>query len=190
MKQEPNFVLHSTYDKAAYQALSEASWVLFRRRRMQTAAYPTLVTMALLTTFLLIYNWNTLSSLMRVAGIAFVLFNCAAIPLGATSAKAKMCRTAIREATKRGEFPAEVTFRFYPEEIHAAFGSQVSSVSYQSIDCLIALGEWRLLFFGHAAYILHTSCFPTREALEQFEEYLTQRCGLPFNQMKGSGPRR
>lgn len=190
MKQEPKFVLHSTYDKAAYRALSEASWVLFRRRRMQTAAYPMLITMAILTIILLVYNWTTLSPFLRAGGIAFVLLECAAIPLGAVSAKVKMCHTAIREAARRGEFPAEVTFTFYQEEIQAAFGSQITSVSYEAIDCLIALGEWRLLFFGHAAYILHSSCFSGRETMEQFEEYLTQRCALPFNQMKGLGPRR
>lgn len=190
MKCGYEFVLTATYDKAAYQALSEASWVLFRKRKMQSTAYPALFTLAFVIAVLMIYNWGSYSTPILIGGIAFIVLQFAVIPLGAMSAKAKMCRTAIKEAQKQGQFPVHIQFVFSDKQIHATIGEETTSVPYTSVDCLISLGEWRLLFFGRAAYILHTSCFSSHEELERFQAFITEKCDLPFNQMKGAGPKR
>ena len=54
MNENYKFILHTTYDKPAYQALSEVSWVLFRKHRMQVAAYPALFSLAALIAIILI----------------------------------------------------------------------------------------------------------------------------------------
>ena len=62
MNENYKFILHTTYDKPAYQALSEVSWVLFRKHRMQVAAYPALFSLAALIAIILIFNWAVWSS--------------------------------------------------------------------------------------------------------------------------------
>lgn len=190
MKQGYQYVLHAVYDKPAYQALSEVSWVLFRRHHMQVAAYPALFTLAALIAIVMLFNRESLTPPLLVGGLLFIGLQFLVIPLGAASAKHKMCRTAIKAASKQGNFPLQVRFVFQDKLIHATIGNEAATTPYPQIDCLVALGDWRLLFSGHAAYILHRSCFQSEEELRQFEDYVSEKCGLPFNRMKGSGPKR
>ena len=65
MNENYKFILHTTYDKPAYQALSEVSWVLFRKHRMQVAAYPALFSLAALIAIILIFNWGSYDTPLR-----------------------------------------------------------------------------------------------------------------------------
>ncbi|MCI9119491.1 MAG: YcxB family protein [Flavonifractor sp.] len=190
MNENYKFILHTTYDKPAYQALSEVSWVLFRKHRMQVAAYPALFSLAALIAIILIFNWGSYDTPLLVGGLVFIGLQFLVIPLGAVSAKHKMCRTAIKEVSKTGAFPLQVRLVFLDKQIHSTIDNEVSTVPYGSIDCLMSLGDWRLLMFGRAAYILHRSCFQSQEELREFEAFISEKCGLPFNQMKGKGPKR
>lgn len=190
MNGDYQFIVHTTYDKPAYQALSEVSWVLFRKHRMQVAAYPALFSLAALIAIMLLFNWGSYDTPVLVGGVLFIGLQFLVIPLGAASAKHKMCRTAIKEVSKTGEFPIHAQLVFREKRIHATIANEVSTAPYESIDCLVALGDWRLLMFGRAAYILHRSCFCSQEELQRFEAFISEKCGLPFNQMKGKGPRR
>lgn len=185
-----HFVLKSSYDKTAYQALSEASWQLFRKPRLQAQAYPIFFALAALILFTLIYNRGNYDTPFLVGGIAFIAFLIAAVPLSAVSAKAKMYRTAVKAATARGEFPIEIQFVFRTEQIHTTIGQNVSIVSYSNVSRFAALGDWRFLFFGQAAYILHASAFQNKEELSKFEAFITAKCDLPLIVLKGSGPQR
>lgn len=190
MKQGYEFVLQTTYDKPAYQALSAASWVLFRRRHMQVAAYPALFSLAALIGILLIFNWGNYGPGILIGGLAFMGLQFLVIPLGAASARAKMTRRAVKADRKQGHYPAQIQLVFSAEQIHATRDGQTTASPYSAIDCLVSLGDWRLLFFGHAAYILHTSCFQDSGELERFEKFISEKCELPFNRMKGRGPKR
>jgi len=190
MKQGYEFILQTTYDKPAYQALSAASWVLFRRRQMQVAAYPVLFALAVLVAAMLIFNWGNYGPLILVGGLAFIGLQFLVIPLGAASARAKMTRLAVKSDRQRGEYPAQLQLVFSADQIHATRNGETSAFPYTSIDCLVSLGDWRLLFFGRAAYILHTSCFQNGGELERFEKFICEKCDLPFNRMKGRGPKR
>lgn len=184
------FSITSTYDQAAYRALAAVSFELFRKHRMQTLAYPALFGSAVLIAVVLASNWSVFNVATRVVLAVFVVVQFAVIPLGAMSARHKMTRQAVKAARKQGEFPATVHFVFRNADIRATINDQVSVSNYSSIDCLVSLGDWRLLFYGRAAYILHASDFSSAEELRDFEEFVSARCELPFNQMKRNGPKR
>ena len=185
-----DFIVTSKYDKTAYQALSEASWQLFRKPRMLTQAYPVMIALVALIIITMLYNFGDYGAPVLVGAVIFIAFVLAAIPLGAVSAKARMCRAAIKDATRRGEFPAEIQFVFGKDTIHSTVGEHTAVVKYGQASGLAALGEWRFLFFGQAAYIFHTSSLGSPEEAARFSAYLTEKCGLPLTQLKGAGPQR
>lgn len=185
-----DFVLQSKYDKTAYQALSEASWQLFRKRRLQTQAYPVMIAVSALILITLIYNWGSYEARFVVAALGFVAFVLAAIPLSALSAKAKMCRTAIKDASGRGEYPADIRFVFGKDTIHSTVGKHTATVHYGDVSCFALLGQWRFLFFGEAAFIIHASCFQSAEEAERFQAYIAEKCGVNPMPLKGTGPQR
>ena len=91
-----DFALNTRYDKSAYEALAEASWQLFRKPRMQTQTYPILIALAALTLFVLIRGRGRYSPPVLIGAGLFVVLLLASIPLSGRSAKAKMCRTAVK----------------------------------------------------------------------------------------------
>nr|WP_317326508.1 YcxB family protein [uncultured Flavonifractor sp.] len=189
MTPEHDFRIKSTYDQKAYKAMAKANWKLFQKHRMEIMAYPALISIAVVIGILLIYNWNTASVPIRVGGIAFVILQFAVIPLGAWRAQSKICRKAIRDAEKRGEYPAEVEFRFQSDRIRAAVGESVSSVGYREINHLAATPEWRFLFFSQGAYIIPTSAFQDAEELDRFDTFLTEKCRMPIVILEGEVPK-
>ncbi len=92
--------------------MAKATWKLFQKHRMEVMAYPALISVALVIAVLLVFNWNHTVLPIRILGIAFIVLQFAVIPLGARRAQAKTCRKAIRDAEKRGEYPARVEFLF------------------------------------------------------------------------------
>lgn len=182
--------LNSRYDETAYRALSEASWQLFRKPRMQTQTYPILIGLAALTLFALISGWGRYSPVMLVGAGLFVVLLLAAIPLSGMSAKAKMCRAAVKAAASRGEFPADIQFTFGQEAIRSKVGGHVSVVKYSQATGFAALGEWSFLFFGQAAYIFHSSAFASPEEAGRFRTYIQKKCGTTLVTLKGTGPQR
>ncbi len=188
MQQE--YTLTSSYDKTAYKALAEASWQLFRKPQMNTQVYPLLVTLSAMILILTLTQGNSNSPFLTAGGILFSAFVLLAIPLSGVSARGKMCRTAIREADKKGEYPADIQFVFGKDTIRSVIGGdqgKAAVVRYSQIDFFAALGDWRFLFFGPAAYIFHKSDFSSQEELAQFESCLEAH-HLPRTQLKGTGP--
>ncbi len=184
------FTLTSSYDKTAYQALAEASWQLFRKPQMSTQAYPVLVILSVMILILSLSHRESHPISLTVGGILFSAFVLLAIPLSGVSARRKMCRTAIREADKKGEYPVDIQFEFGKDTIRSVIGGdqeKAAVVRYSQIDLFAALGDWRFLFFGPAAYIFHKSSFSSQEELAQFESCLEAH-HLPKTQLKGTGP--
>ena len=177
-----DFALNTRYDKSAYEALAEASWQLFRKPRMQTQTYPILIALAALTLFVLIRGRGRYSPPVLIGAGLFVVLLLVSIPLSGRSAKAKMCRTAVKAATSRGEFPVDIQFSFGQESIRSKVGEQVTGFA--------ALGEWRFLFFGPAAYIFHTSAFASPEESVRFRTYIEEKSGTALVTLKGTGPQR
>ena len=122
MNPESDFRIESTYDRQAYQAMAKAPWKLFQKHRMEVMAYPALISVALVIAVLLVFNWNHTVLPIRILGIAFIVLQFAVIPLGARRAQAKTCRKAIRDAEKRGEYPARVEFLFQDDHIRTTVG--------------------------------------------------------------------
>lgn len=122
MNPESDFRIESTYDRQAYQAMAKATWKLFQKHRMEVMAYPALISVALVIAVLLVFNWNHTVLPIRILGIAFIVLQFAVIPLGARRAQAKTCRKAIRDAEKRGEYPARVEFLFQDDHIRTTVG--------------------------------------------------------------------
>lgn len=184
------FVLKSTYDKTAYEALAEASWQMFRKPKLQTQAYPVLLALIALVAVTMIYNRGSYGTPLLVGGIVFILFPAAAIPLSGLSARAKMRSTAIKDAKSRGEYPAEIQFIFRPEGITSTVGGHSAMMKYTQVSYFAALGDWRFVFFGQMAYIFHRSSFEKEGELKHFEEYITAKCSLSMVTLKGTGPKR
>ena len=90
--------------------------------------------MALVIAVLLVFNWNHTVLPIRILGIAFIVLQFAVIPLGARRAQAKTCRKAIRDAEKRGEYPARVEFLFQEDHnpYHSGEGSHVGFATGRS----------------------------------------------------------
>ena len=185
-----DFALNTRYDKSAYEALAEASWQLFRKPRMQTQTYPILIALAALTLFVLIRGRGRYSPPVLIGAGLFVVLLLVSIPMSGRSAKAKMCRTAVKAATSRGEFPVDIQFSFGQESIRSKVGEQVSMVKYEQATGFAALGEWRFLFFGQAAYIFHTSAFASPEESVRFQTYIEEKSGTALVTLKGTGPQR
>lgn len=190
MKQGYEFIVTSTYDRPAFQALSRASYYLFQRHTMATRAYPALGAMAVLILGILLFNWEFFSVWGRIGLAAFVALQIVVIPLGAMSSRHKMAKKAVKAATEKGVYPQKFRFVFDDRMIHVTTGSETAVSPYESIDCLIELGPWRLLFYGRAAYILHTGDFASPEEAGRFDAFVAERCGLPFNHLKGKPPQR
>ena len=148
MNPESDFRIESTYDRQAYQAMAKATWKLFQKHRMEVMAYPALISVALVIAVLLVFNWNHTVLPIRILGIAFIVLQFAVIPLGARRAQAKTCRKAIRDAEKRGEYPARVEFLFQDDHIRTTVGKEATSVRYREVSHLAALKDWRFLYFG------------------------------------------
>lgn len=190
MKQGYEFIVTSTYDLPAFQALAKASYFLFQRHSMATRAYPALGAMAVLIAGVLLMNWEYFSPWGRVGLAAFAALQLIVIPLGAMSSRRKMAAKAVKTAREKGVYPQKFQFIFDDRMIHVVTGGETAVSAYEQIDCLIELGQWRLLFYGRAAYILHTGDFASLEECASFERFVAERCGLPFNRMKGSAPQR
>lgn len=190
MKQGYEFIVTSTYDLPAYQALARASYFLFQRHSMATRAYPALGAMAVLISGILLVNWEYFSPWGRVGLAAFVVLQLAVIPLGAMSSRRKMAAKAVKAAKEKGIYPQKFRFVFDERMIHVTTGGETAVSAYEQIDCLIQLGQWRLLFYGRAAYILHTGDFSSPEEAARFDQFVAERCGLPFNPLKGRPPQR
>ena len=176
-----DFALNTRYDKSAYEALAEASWQLFRKPRMQTQTYPILIALAALTLFVLIRGRGRYSPPVLIGAGLFVVLLLVSIPLSGRSVKA---------ATARGEFPGDIQFSFGQESIRSKVGEQVSMVKYEQATGFAALGEWRFLFFGQAAYIFHTSAFASPEESVRFQTYIEEKSGTALVTLKGTGPQR
>ena len=119
MHAETDILIKSTYDEPAYRAMAKATWKLFQKHRMEVMAYPALFSIAAVIVILLIFNWNTSPLPVRIGGIAFAILQFAVIPLGAMRAQRKTCRKAIRDAKRKGEYPAQVEFLFQGDRIRA-----------------------------------------------------------------------
>lgn len=184
-----DFAFTTRYDKTSYQALADASWQMFRKPRMQSQTYPVLVVLALLVLISALFNRETLGTAIVIGGVVMAVLMLAAIPLSGISARAKMCRNAIKDARKKGPFPAQVHFAFGKDGIRATVNQQTDLMRYSQVSTLAVLGEWRFLFFGQAAYLFHRSDLQSREEGERLEQWLEEKCGHPFVQLKGEGPK-
>lgn len=185
-----DFTVDVKYDKSAYEALSEASWQLFRKKRMQLQTYPILIALALLTVLAIISGWNKYGLPALIGGACFAIFIVAAIPLSAKSAKSKMCRDAVKEAKARGEYPADIRFRFSQEGIYATFTGNMTAVKYDEATGYAALGEWQFIFFGQAAYILRSDAFGSKEEQTMFRTFIEEKTGKNLVMLHGTGPKR
>ena len=190
MKQGYEFIITSTYDRPAFQALSKASYHLFQRHSMATRAYPALGAMTVLILGILLFNWEFFSVWGRIGLAAFAALQIIVIPLGAMSSRRKMAAKAAKAAQEKGVYPQKFQFVFDDRMIHVTTGGETAVSTYEQIDCLIEQGPWRLLFYGRAAYILHTGDFASSEEAERFDKFVSERCGLPFNHLKGKPPLR
>ena len=186
---ESDFRIESTYDRQAYQAMAKATWKLFQKHRMEVMAYPALISVALVIAVLLVFNWNHTVLPIRILGIAFIVLQFAVIPLGARRAQAKTCRKAIRDAEKRGEYPARVEFLFQDDHIRTTVGKEATSVRYREVSHLAALKDWRFLYFGQGAYIIPVSAFRDAAELDRFDTFITGKCGMPIVILEGEVPK-
>lgn len=184
-----DFSITSVYDENAYRAMAKATWTMFQKHRMEIMAYPALFGIAALIVVLLIFNWNATPIPIRVGGIAFAILQFAVIPLGARRAQAKTCNKAIRDAKKRGEYPAKVEFLFQGDRIHAKVGGQSMTARYSEVTSLAASPQWRFLFFGQGAYIIPVSAFADQATLDRFDGFITQKCGMPIVVLEGTVPK-
>ena len=189
MNPESDFRIESTYDRQAYQAMAMATWKLFQKHRMEVMAYPALISVALVIAVLLVFNWNHTVLPIRILGIAFIVLQFAVIPLGARRAQAKTCRKAIRDAEKRGEYPARVEFLFQDDHIRTTVGKEATSVRYREVSHLAALKDWRFLYFGQGAYIIPVSAFRDAAELDRFDTFITGKCGMPIVILEGEVPK-
>lgn len=182
-----DFVLESRYDKTAYQALSEASWQLFRKPSLQTRAYPILSALAILMVISLFLSHDTTTKTICVVFLVFVVV---AFPLSAVNAKRKMCATAIKDAQTRNEYPTDIQFVFSEKTIVSTVKGVATTAYYSQLDGFATLGDWRFLFFGQAAYIFHRSSFQDDAEFQRFETFIQEKCGCPVLRLKGNGPTR
>ncbi len=170
--------IHTVYDEAAYRALAEACWQLFRKPKMQAQVYPVLITVSVITLVAALMS-DEVQILPALMLIAFFL---AAIPLGKVSAKAKMYRTAVRAG---GDSSESMTFVFLNKAIRAMMGARTFDVPYEKVFCFAALNHWRFLFFDTtSAYIVNTASFQDREDIKNFEAMIQEKCGLTMILLK------
>ena len=148
-----------------------------------------LISVALVIAVLLVFNWNHTVLPIRILGIAFIVLQFAVIPLGARRAQAKTCRKAIRDAEKRGEYPARVEFLFQEDHIRTTVGKEATSVRYREVSHLAALKDWRFLYFGQGAYIIPVSAFRDAAELDRFDTFITGKCGMPIVILEGEVPK-
>lgn len=189
MHAETDILIKSTYDEPAYRAMAKATWKLFQKHRMEVMAYPALFSIAAVIVILLIFNWNTSPLPVRIGGIAFAILQFAVIPLGAMRAQRKTCRKAIRDAKRKGDYPAQVEFLFQGDRIRAKVGDTTATARYKEITHLAALPQWRFLYFSQGAYIIPVSAFSSPEELDRFDGFITQKCGMPFVVLEGNVPK-
>lgn len=182
------FDAKSVYDENTYKALSEASWQLFVKRRNMVVAYPVFAAMIVLIGAYLAFGWNTMPEFMRYACFGMIAFVIAVIPISSVTTRLKMTSRAIKDAKKTGHFPLKVRFRFGKDEIRGNVDGQSHENSYDSVDIYAVLGDWRLLFFGQAAYIINKRDLADGKTLRDFDGFMERALGRPPVILKGKGP--
>ncbi|MFV0497697.1 MAG: hypothetical protein ACK5L0_05985 [Candidatus Fimivivens sp.] len=170
--------IHTVYDEAAYRALTEACWQLFRKPKMQTQVYPILITFSVITLATALMS----DDVQILPAIILIIFFLAAIPLGKVSAKAKMYRTAVKTG---GVFSEAAAFVFTNKSIRATMAERTFDIPYQKVFCFACLNHWRFLFFDvTSAYIINTNNLQNREDIKNFDDMIQEKCGLTMIRLK------
>lgn len=184
------FRVTSKYDEVAYKALAEASWMLFRKHRMVTQAFPVMLTMAFMIAASVIFRYSEYGNTGLWIGGGAVAFLLAAMPLSVYNGKRRIYKKSVKEAQERGLFPVDIEFFFRGNGIYTKTGEREEVIRYSKVTELVALGEWRFIFFGVGAYIVHASGFEKSDELTRFDRFLVECTGRPFLKMKRKGPQR
>ena len=178
------FTVSSRYDSSAYTALSEASWQLFMIPRFRTRAYPILLALDVIILYTLIFRRDMYPGKIIFAVIALFVFFIAVIPLIALRTKRGVYKKSVADAKKNGMFDETLTFTFEDDEIVSEIRDQEAYVSYEDVVFMARMDAYILLFFGQGGYILPTSGFKSQQEVEDFEQFLIKKVGLPLVQMK------
>ena len=184
-----DFAFTTRYDKTAYQALSQASWQMFRMPRLQSQAYPILAALSVLVAASMLVKRGSLEPAIIAGGVGLIVFMLAAIPISGVTARAKMCSHAMKDAQKKGPLPAQVHFSFGSDGIRATVNDQTNLMRYSQVSALAALGSWRFIFFGEAAYLYRCADLPDEAQAKRLDAWLEEKCGQPFRKLKGEGPK-
>ena len=186
MKQDFSFDV--TYDETTYKAMADASWQMFRKEHMVKKVYPMFEIMLFLIIMSMIGNWNQVDNFIKIICISFAVFLIACFPLTKVTSKWRMKHDAIKKLKKEGNFPMNIKFAFTNSTIYSEVKGQGSIVRYTDATEFVALGKWRIIFFGQAGYIFHESDFKSPEDVARFENFVAVRTGFKPMLLKGSGP--
>lgn len=166
------------YDRSAYEALADVSWKMFREHYIQTRTYPFLAALCALIAASLIAFRSRYDAPVIAAHIVAFLFFLLAMPLSNVTGKRRLCRKAIKEVSKKGEFPFSVRFLFNEDVIRAKLpGEETADTPYNRLTDIITYGKWMFLFIGDHAYILHHNSFENETEYLAFERFIAEKTG-------------
>ena len=175
------FEVETIYDRSAYEALSEVSWKMFREHYVRTRTYPFISALCILLAASLIAFYHKYSAPVIALHVAAIVFFLISMPLSNVTGKRRLCKKAIKEVSKQGEFPFTVRFLFNEELIRAKLpGDQIAETLYSRITDILVYGKWLFLFVGDHAYILRRDAFEDEEQYQSFETFLSAKTGQTF----------
>lgn len=168
------------YDRKAYSALTDVSFQLFQKHSMQVRIYPFAIGLMIVASVSLYSQLCSPSRSMAwiIVNVAVLILFFALIPLSGVAARRKYLKKAIKKVQAEGEFPFNVCFEFYENEIEVTVRGNTFHSGYDRIDGIVEYREWIFLFMGQRAYILNDSVFRSAEDKNDFLSFINKEVGI------------